>query len=623
MKKLNIIVLIFGCFMGGILFNGCSKDFLEKPKGGSVTTDTIFHTKNQAQYAIAQMYYLCIRGYFARNWDGCRPEVITDQVYVLHPSYDWATGCINAGVYVTGNMSPSANCDYGWGADADKGVTGGAFGQHYRGIRQANLVLKNINMVADADDGWKRDVKGQALFCRAMQHYEAFRYYGGIPIVSTALSGDGEINVPRSSVQSVVDSVVKWCDEAASMLPATRPSTDYGKVTKLAALALKSRILLYAASPLYNTPDDMKATIAGARYGNARDTVLCYPSYDKERWKRAADAAKAVIDNAPAAGVELYDTGKPETTGETYATLGDYESVYNVFANKELILVNTANQVPSGNSWGDGTAWGQYLSSKLRLNSWGVKNNVPVEFMQLYEKRDGTKWTLPSNGSDLPTDIKALNLDPRFYQTIAYDGMYYNSTRGTLAYYKKGDYSTDGSLASSDAGVDGYALETYKFVARIDNMSDDHFAWPVFRLAEFYLNYAEALNEYQGPSGDPTIYLNRIRKRAGMPDKNISSTDGFRDAVQNERTIELAYEGHRYNDLNRWLKAHVVLNQNLHGIATTARNIGGSLKRTWEVVPFIQRVYPIKYYYIPFPNAEVSKKYLGDGKGWDGQNPGW
>jgi len=617
MKRTYIIILLFLVVAGGVFTTGCKKSFLEKPKGGAVTVDTVFHTRNQAQYAVAQMYMLCVRGYFPQTYDGCRPEALTDQLYILHPAYDWATGTINVGTYITGNMSANNTCDYGFGAQ-----NGSGFGWHYKGIRQANLVLKNIDMVTDADNSWKQDVKGQALFCRAMQHYELFRYYGGIPIVNKPLDGTGKIAIPRSSVQSVVDSVVKWCDQATALLPSVRSSADYGRITKLAAMALKSRILLYAASPLYNTPAGMQAEVTGARYGDGRDSVLAYRTYDRERWNRAAKAAKDVIDAAGASMVSLYDTGKPLTTGETYATIGDYESVWNVFANQELILVNTANQVPTSNPWGDGSAWGQYLSSKLRMAQWGVKNNVPVEFIQQYEKRNGQKWSLPSSGDDLPADIKALDLDPRFYQTIAYDGMYYSGQRGTLAYYKKGDYDTDGNLASSDAGVDGYATEVYKFVARIDNMSDNHFAWPVFRLAEFYLNYAEAINEYSGPSGDATAYLNLIRKRAGMPAKYPAGTDAFRDAVQNERTIEFAYEGHRYNDLNRWLKARTVLNTTLHGIATTARNVGGTLKRSWQTTPFVTRIFPSKYYYIPFPNDEVSKRYLGN-NGWDGQNPGW
>ena len=612
MKRINIIILLFVGLIAGLSSTSCKKSFLEKPKGGSVTVDTIFDSKNQAQYAVAEMYYLCVRGYFPQTYDGCRPEAVTDQLYIIHPAYDWASNTIGTGTYITGNMSADANCDYGFGSD-----NGSGYGWHYKGIRQANLVLKNINKVADADANWKTDVKGQALFCRAMQHFEAFRYYGGIPIVNKPLEGDSKIAVPRSSVQSVVDSVVKWCDQAATMLPATRASADFGKVTKLAALALKARILLYAASPIYNTPANLKAEVSGARFGDSRDTVLAYPSYDQERWNKAAKACKDVIDNAGGAGVSLFNTGKPLTTGETYATLGDYESVWNVFANKELILVNTANQA------GSGFVWGQYLSSKLRLAQWGVKNNVPVEFMQQYEKADGTKWTLPATGADLPVDIAALKLDPRFYQTIAYDGMYYSSQRGVLAYYKKGDYPTDGNLASSDAGVDGYATEVYKFVARVDNMTDNHLAWPVFRLAEFYLSYAEALNEYQGPGGDATNYLNLIRLRAGMPEKHPADAGSFRDAIQNERTIELAYEGHRYNDLNRWLKAKSVLNGTLHGIQTTARKgTDGQLKRTWQVVPFVARVFPAKYYYVPFPSKEISLRYLGT-KAWDGQNPGW
>lgn len=625
MKRLNIILFSISIFLV-ISQESCLKRLLEKPKGGNITVDTIFHYKKQAEFAVARMYQTCIKSYLPQYSYTPRPEVLTDEVFIIHPAYDWATSGVNAGVYITGNMTPDKTCDYRFGEASGSGghiiAKGKRFEDHYRGIRNANLVLKNIEMVTDAGEAWKDDIRGQALFCRAMQHYELFRYYGGIPIVTKPLSGDDELNIHRSSVKTVVDSIVSWCDQAALLLPTTRPSTDFGMITRLAALALKARVLLYAASPLYNTPADMATIVAGARYGDERDSVLCYLSYDKERWNKAAKASKAVIDNAASAGIGLYYTGKAKTTGDQYDDLGDYESVWNVYGNKEIILASPYNQTTIS-GW---LPWGQYLSSKVwesKGGNWGVKNNTPLEFLGLYEKQDGTNWTMPETGDDLPTYLQSLNLDPRFYQTIAYDGMTYNSSVGVLDFYRGGDGYSDGHLASSDAGVDGYALETYKFCARVNNMDASHIFWPIFRLAEFYLSYAEALNEYQGPSGDPTFYLNEIRKRAGMPEKHISDINEFRKAVHKERTIELAFENHRYNDLLRWLKAGTVLNGTLHGVRTTAKNIGGTLHRSWDIVRFINRTFPNKYYYIPFPYDEISKNYLGDGKTWNGQNPGW
>lgn len=621
MKNISVFLLIVALSLG-VIVTGCNKDFLQKPKGGSVTVDTIFHTKKQAQYAVAQMYNDCIRSYIPYGYWSCRPEVITDEIYILHPTYDWAALAVNGGDYITGNMTPSSSCDYQFSDPANGDHL--AFNDHYAGIRQANLVLQDIHMVQDANEDWKKDVKGQALFCRAMQHFELFRYYGGIPIVTIPLNGEDPIKIPRSSVATVVDSVVSWCNQAIKLLPANRSDVDFGKVTKLAARALKARILLYAASPLYNTPTDMENLVSGARYGDKRDSVLCYLNYDKNRWKIAADAAKDVIDYAPAAGVALYNTGQPVSIDWTSnANIGDYAAVWNIYANKEIILASTDTPVKAGSSFNN-TDWGQYLSSKLYIGDWAVKNNIPLEFLEQYEKRDGTTWTMPQAGEDLPTYIEGLKLDPRFYQTIAYDGMHYNSSKGVLDYYRGGDGYSDGSLSSSDAGVDGYAFETYKFIGRVGNGSEDHIIWPVFRLAEFYLSYAEALNEYQGPSGDPTAYLNKIRERAGMPDKYPSDPNSFRKAVHHERTIEFAYEGLRYNDLLRWLEAGTVLNETLHGVRTTAHKGGnGQLERNWKVVTFIKRVFPQKYYYVPFPNDEVSKNYLGDGESWNGQNPGW
>jgi starch-binding outer membrane protein, SusD/RagB family len=640
MKRLYIPLVLIVAITAGMT-TGCSKDFLEKPKGGAVTVDTIFHTQKQAQYAVADMYNYCIPTGFVMNSSAdSREDVLTDQVHLLLPGAAWVGGNLNYQYYVAGGMAPTFSIDRG--PIPTRGNTGAvAFTGWYKAIRKANLVLKNIDAVSDAPADWKADVKAQALFCRAIAHYSAFRMYGGVPIVSSVLSGDGTIAIPRASIQSLVDSLVSWCDMAASVLPVARPSTDYGKVTSLAALALKARILLYAASPLYNTPDNMKSAISGARFNDARDSVLCYPTYSKERWKRAADAAKAVIDAAPASFVYFYSNGKPTTKTRTdnYAGLGDYEAVCNnvdstgKYGNSEMILVNTYNQNdPNRDGWAD---WGRYNFSKVRMMGWGAKNDVPVEFLQAYEKRDGSKWTATATGTDFKTYFEGLNLDPRAYQSLAWAGQWYNSGKTFLAYYKASTDNTSyakGSLVDDTNAGDTYgsAIESSKFVARVDNNNDNHFAWPVFRLAEFYLSYAEALNEYGGPSGEAFTYLNLIRRRAGMPDKDatiLPDQESFRAAVQNERSIELAFEDHRYNDLHRWLKAHLVLNQTLHGFAVTASTNGVTPKPTnpflnWSIVSYGARTFPVKYYYVPFPYSEISMMYLG-GKGWDGQNPAW
>lgn len=640
MKRIYIPLLLLAGIVSAGMLTGCSKDFLEKPKGGAVTVDTIFSTEKQAQYAIADMYGWCIPTGFVMNQSAdSREDVLTDNVYLMLPGAAWVAQNLNFNYYIAGGMAPTYSIDRG--PVEARGGTTPVFSWWYKAIRKANLVIQNIGKVSDTSQAWITDAKGQALFCRAISHYSAFRLYGGIPIVTQVLQGDGKIAIPRSSVQSVVDSIVSWCDQAAALLPATRPTTDYGKVTSLAALALKARILLYAASPLYNTPDNMKSLIAAARFGDARDSVLCYPTYDKTRWRRAADAAKAVIDAAPASGVSLYNTGKPTTTAKTdnYAGLADYEAVCNnvsgtagSYGNPEMILVNTFNQNdPNLNGWAD---WGRYNFSKVREMGWGAKNDVPVEFLQMYEKRDGTKWTATPTGTDFKTYFEGLNLDPRAYQSLAWAGQWYNSGKTFLPYYKAsadGVYVKGSLVDDTNAGDGtGSAVECSKFVARVDNNNDLHFAWPVFRLAEFYLSYAEALSEYSGPGAEALNYMNLIRERAGMPDKNLamlSDQATFRSAIQNERSIEFAYEEFRYNDLHRWLTAQDVLNQTFHGFVVTASANGVTPHPTnpflnWNLISYGARVFPMKYYYVPFPYTEVSMRYLG-GKNWDGQNPGW
>jgi len=610
-KTLRNIASVLAVFTW-VFSTGCSEDFLEKPKGGDVTVDTIFNTQVQAKKAVAQMYNKCITCYNPYNYYGGRPGSITDEIYIMHTANDsWAAKVNNTTSYVVGNMSASASCDYmGWSS-------------HWLGIRTANLVYENIGKVKDADAGYIADVKAQAIFCRAYQHYELFMYYGGIPLLNHSLSGN-DLYYPRRSVAATVDTICKWCDEAAAVLPETRPSTDFGMVTKIGALALKARVLLLAASPLYNTPDSRKSEVANVRFGDDRDSVLCYPTYDKERWKRAADASLAVMNAAPAGGIGLYDTGKPETTNgaQNYSDLGDYESAWNVYANKEIILANTKT-INQTDGWNNGDIWSLYMSSKLYYQDWGIKNIVPNEFIQLYEKRDGSKFTVPESGTNLPDDVMSWNLDPRFYQSIAYDGMWYCSSIGYLKYYMAGDGFAAGNLVGSDGTPNGYAVECYKFVPRVENKNANHFFWPTFRYAEFVLSYAEALNEYSGPSKEAYDALNSIRKRAGMPDKSGLDQPGFRTAVQNERTVEMAFEATRYSDLMRWLTAPTVLSQQLTSVKTTAKKAAnGSMLRSWVKANCLQRVWKDKYYYVPFPSAECSKMYLGAGD-WDGQNPGW
>ena len=643
MKKVKIYIpiLLLGGFIATGMITGCSKDFLEKPKGGSVTIDTIFHTQKQAQYAIADMYNWCIpNGYSISVSSDPREDVLTDQVHLLLPGAAWVGGAVNYQYYIAGGMSPSASMDRGpLPARGQNPFTG-----WYKAIRKANYVLENIDKVSDMDANSKNTIKGEAILCRALAHFSAFRLYGGVPIVTKVYDGTEAVSLPRRSVQSFVDSMSSWCDQAVALLPAARAAADYGKLTSLAALALKARVLMFAASPLYNTPDNMKATIKAARFGDARDSVLCYATYDKERWKKAADAAKVVIDAAGGSGVSLFNTGKASSDRgkDTYASLGDYEAVCNnvygstgTYGNPEIILGNTCHQGTAVSDVSGWAEWGLYNFSKVRMYGWGAKNNVPIEFLQMYEKRDGTTWTATPTGTDFKSYFENLNLDYRAYASLAWAGEWWNSSRTFLAYYKA---STNGTSYSKGALVDdtnagdatGSAVEATKFVARVDNANDNHFVWPVFRLAEFYLNYAEALNEYYGPTGDAFTYMNLIRRRAGMPDKTpamLPDQASFRAAVQNERSVEFAFEQFRYDDLHRWMTAHIVLNKELHGFVVTASTNGVTPKPAnpylnWSIISYGTRTFPMKYYYVPIPNDQVSMMYLGD-KNWAGQNPGW
>ena len=454
--------------------------------------------------------------------------------------------------------------------------------RYYSGISKCCTLLENTNHVnldisrLDPDKQVEyanslKDIRmwrAEARFLRAYFHFELLKRYGPIPIVTSTLSINGNYeNTPRPTMKEVVDFIAKECDIAADTLELTpwRNVNDaFGRATKGAALALKSRLLLYAASPLYVDFGDTNET------NKPTDVAL---------WKSAADAAKAVID------LNQYELAS------SYADL-----FKNDFQNKEYIFVR-----------------------RYAANSDFEKSNFPVSFggqggtnpsqnlVDDYEMLDGTPfdWNDPAKAAQ-PFE----NRDARLGATILMNMAPFKGKK--VATYPEG---ADAS-PNPNATKTGYYLR--KFLNEDVNIqtggSSSGHVVPLFRLAEIYLNYAEALNECDPTNPDIALYLNKVRNRASLPNVSALSQEQMRAVIQHERRVELAFEEHRSWDVRRWKIAFSTLGAPLMGVQIERKPLGGY---TYMPVKVEQRVFQPKMYWYPIPQSEVFKL-----KQWK-QNNGW
>ena len=454
--------------------------------------------------------------------------------------------------------------------------------RYYSGISKCCTLLENTDHVnldisrLDPDKQVEyanslKDIRmwrAEARFLRAYFHFELLKRYGPIPIVTSTLSINGNYeNTPRPTMKEVVDFIAKECDIAADTLELTpwRNVNDaFGRATKGAALALKSRLLLYAASPLY------------VDFG---DTNEANKPTDVALWKSAADAAKAVID------LNQYELAS------SYADL-----FKNDFQNKEYIFVR-----------------------RYAANSDFEKSNFPVSFggqggtnpsqnlVDDYEMLDGTPfdWNDPAKAAQ-PFE----NRDARLGATILMNMAPFKGKK--VATYPEG---ADAS-PNPNATKTGYYLR--KFLNEDVNIqtggSSSGHVVPLFRLAEIYLNYAEALNECDPTNPDIALYLNKVRNRASLPNVSALSQEQMRAVIQHERRVELAFEEHRSWDVRRWKIASSTLGTPLMGVQIERKPLGGY---TYMPVKVEQRVFQPKMYWYPIPQSEVLKL-----KQWK-QNNGW
>jgi hypothetical protein len=539
-------------------------NFLEKPPGVDITEDTIFSTKNNLETFVAGAYYYNIMNDMP-HWDDrdksdCLTAAATDECEI-YPSWFWVQGAWNSA-----GMRP--------GDTGDR-----RFQTHWIGLRRVNIILERIDDAPFNDPAYKKQVRGEAKFMRAFTNFELFRKYGGIPLLFTRLGPADDLLIPRSTVKITVDSIIRDCNEAIIDVESTHPPELRGRVNKAAVAALKSRVLLYAASPTFNTDKPYLSL------GEHND-LICYGNYDRERWKLAADAAKAAIDEATRAGFRLIDE---------YGSDENYQYVWETHDNAEIILAEKSKGTRGTGHF----PWGYFFPGQ---GYWVTHN-----FTKLYETKQGTPAPWKDEGGDDLMEIYD-NLDPRYRQTMVTHNGYYNKD------YPQLDISTTGQQLPKGAGCEGPLLHKpmpYIVASGVSAIPNSI----IFRMAELYLNYAEALNEYAStPPDEAYEAVDLIRARSGMPKlpRGLSQAQ-FRNRVRNERAVELAFEGHRLFDIRRWeIADEGIMKGAMYGIHIYKAGSACSY------VPYIfeTRSFKQAMYRHPFPQGEINKEYLI-------QNPGY
>ena len=521
------------------------------------------------------------------------------------------------------------------------------YGDCYKYIRQANIFLQKAHPIMTTGtqgDQLLEDeltqMKANVRFMRAFYHYLLFEQYGPIILVKDKIyNATEDQDVPRNTVDEVIEYIDSELTAVASELtqePIFEDKDYRAWPTKGVALAVRAKLWLYAASPLLNGGYREALSVTNP------DGTRLFPDYDAGKWEKALAACKDFIDYAEAGRYELYKEYKDDNG----AVIDPDKSVYNLFQKyTHEIIWATAN-----NDWGgmNGDAFDRRIAPRCEKNGLGstgvtqelvdafyMKDGFPVSATAylpqsiLYQEEGyGTYKDQNDNFSKKYTNVtvsnRYLNREPRFYNTVFFNGRQWPVSCNQVLFYNGGN----SGVQEGQATLTGYML--FKRFNRSVSLTNPGVASQfrpsiIFRLADFYLMYAEAANEVNPNDARVLKYLNLVRERAGLPDIETlnpairGNQELQRAAIQRERQIELATEGQRYFDVRRWMIADKNgegrQNGYVHGM--NVRGESNDKEGFNRIVEASQIVFNRKMYLYPMPDSEMRKtKNLV-------QNPGW
>ncbi len=425
----------------------------------------------------------------------------------------------------------------------------------------------------------RKRAQGEALFLRAWYYSVLLKHYGGIPLIGDSIyTTTDKISTVRNTYEECVNYITSQCDAAAAILPLSYGGLDYGRATKGACLALKARVLLYAASPLFNGG------------GNTEDAslkaIIGYPSYDANRWNLAADAARAVMD------LNTYSLHQ----NSTKPGYGFYE-VFLLRKNEEYIFAQmNPNNKDLESLWRPPSRGGSSTSG-----SFPYQNLVDA-----FEMSNGTAITDPASGYN--PDSPYTNRDPRLDHTVTHNLSNIYVAYGDISpvYTYDGEPNGDGFGVGTPTGYYGNKMCSDDVVPNY-LFHDSPRCLPLMRFADILLMYAEAMNEANGPSQEVYTAVESIRQRAGLNPYQLPtglSQDNMRKVIQHERQVELAFEESRFWDVRRWKIADQTETQLEKGMRV-AKNANGTY--TYTIQDVRKHNFNTAMYLWPIPQSETAK----------------
>jgi starch-binding outer membrane protein, SusD/RagB family len=592
-----------------LFINSCNDDFVNTQPLDQLAETAVWTDGSLAEAFVSNIY----AGLGNGGFDEQMLASLTDETMFTHPGRNITT--------ITESRSNPA--DPGW-------INGTlSWNNMYLRIRASNLALSNLENPQFTNPTLVDRLKGEAKFMRAYYYQQLLRYFGGVPIVDKPYKlDDTDFLSARNTYEECVNFIVKDCDEAAALLDGK--TLVAGRATKAAALALKSRVLLYAASDLHDMPTAKAKSSVLSAY--AKPELVGYVSGDrKARWEKARDAAKAVVD-LPGFGFQL-GLSAPAAQADAVNNYRNASLSQNG-GEKELILARYFINLKQEGGGRQGL-----FNGPNGYNNWA--GNTPIQLMiDDYEMMDGSKfdWNNPAHAAAPYT-----NRDPRFYSSILYDGSNWKPRPAAVASKDPVNQIQTGTyeVTSGSTKVPAFGLDTRKssvedwngsytgYYARkfidpnpaiVDQNTWQQVPWPTLRYTEAIFNYAEALIEL-GDDATARTWLNKIRFRAGMP-ALTESGDALKQRFRNEKRIEMYLEEQRYHDTRRWMIAPTTLGRKANGI-----NINGTLKagknvtlykydptnydytyKVFEIDPGKEnRAWLDKQYYLPIQRDEMNR----------------